>query len=188
MVASLRNLQHTHNQMRMLKSKFLSLVITVILDIRISAKGWQERRKSGLSELEIFNEIGRDQGQPMSTLQDLGIIAPSTISDFIIFSLTFPQFCHRKLDPWFEPKRNFWITQVTKCNHSWSGSQEGRGTWLNHSWLLASYEKHPWALSRALSGYSHSKRQQRWKIPKSLKANFMDFTIIASPAEGTNSF
>ena len=47
--------------------------------IRVSANGWKERRKCGLLELEIFNEIARDQGQPLSILQDLGLLAPSPI-------------------------------------------------------------------------------------------------------------
>ena len=58
--------------------------------IRVSATGWRERRKCGLLELEIFNEIARDQGQPLSILQDLGLLAPSPILRFIIdFSTSF---------------------------------------------------------------------------------------------------
>ena len=105
-----------HNQF----DSFSFHLIIAVYNIRVSAKGWREWRKCGLLELEIFNEIARDQGQPLNSLQDLGLLAPSPILRFInefstSFVLMTPKTGHmiRTQDRQYSDKG-----QVSKCNNS----------------------------------------------------------------------
>ena len=135
----------------MLHNQYVSfschLLIAVHM-IRVSATGWRERRKCGLLELEIFNEIARDQGQPLGILQDLGLLAPSPILRFIIdFSTSFVL---------MTPKTGPVIrTQYRQCLINFEKGQVTRST--IHDQL---HTKDILELSCS-SLVAHSKRQQR---------------------------